>query len=210
MGTTPMRLRTSRTCSAPKDSTRPASSPRPKPSGTRMGRRAAAIALASAATLSLDPAIAQYVRITPTLNVQETLSNNVNLQPSESARSDLITDISPGFSITARTARAQLSGTVSVPILLFARTGSENDRVAPQANVAGNWEVLDKFLSSTAPSTFRSSTCRRSGRGRRESISAARTSPPRSRIQVSPLYPRCRRGRHRIRPAQREHLDQPG
>jgi uncharacterized protein (PEP-CTERM system associated) len=80
------------------------------------------------------------------LGVEETLTNNVNLEPSATRRGDLITSIAPGVRFHGTSARSKLTGTISVPILLYARTGGENNSVQPQVNVLWNNELVERFL----------------------------------------------------------------
>ena len=96
-------------------------------------------------TLATSVAGAQTFRFVPSLTITETLTNNVNLAPSSSAKSDLISAFSPGFSISEQSARTRLTGDVSLPILIYARS-SENDRVLPQVNITGNIEAVDRWL----------------------------------------------------------------
>src|SRR5215471_16276966 len=84
--------------------------------------------------------------IVPTIGLEEVLTDNVNLAPSGSAESDLVTVITPGLRVNEKSARASLSGQIEVPILIYARTGSQNDTVLPQANLTGQVEALEKFL----------------------------------------------------------------
>ena len=100
------------------------------------------------ATLALAPteAWAQQWRIEPSIGLQETLTNNVDLQPSSVRRGDLVTEITPSVSVREKGARTNLAGTIAVPILLYARTGSENNQVYPQVNLLGDAELVDRFF----------------------------------------------------------------
>lgn len=89
---------------------------------------------------------ADSFHIVPTINIQETLTNNVNLAPSGSARGDLVTQISPGFTVNETAARVNLTGSVSVPLLLYVNTGAENNQAFVQANLAGSVEAIEKFF----------------------------------------------------------------
>src|SRR5229473_1712740 len=91
-------------------------------------------------TLAASIAGAQTIRFVPSVAITETLTNNVNLTPRASAMSDLISTFTPAFSISEQSAHTRLSGDVSTPILIYARTGSENDRVQPQVSLTGNIE----------------------------------------------------------------------
>src|SRR2546430_15731655 len=89
---------------------------------------------------------AETWRFEPSIGVEETLTNNVNLAPNDTRRGDLVTQLTPGFRVAETGAHTSLSGFVSLPILLYARTGSENNKVEPQVNLLGNWEVAERFF----------------------------------------------------------------
>ena len=57
-----------------------------------------------------------------------------------------MTQFTPGFSIVEKGARSSLNGSVSIPMLLYARTGSNNNKVYPSANLVGNVEALEKLF----------------------------------------------------------------
>jgi uncharacterized protein (PEP-CTERM system associated) len=97
-------------------------------------------------TLATSMAGAQTFRFVPSVGITETLTSNVDLAPASSAKSDLISSFTPGFNISEQGAHTKLSGDVSLPILIYARTGSENDRVLPQVNLSGNIEAVDKWF----------------------------------------------------------------
>jgi len=78
--------------------------------------------------------------------VLETLTNNVNLSPSDSRQGDLVTQLTPGFTVHERSAHTRLDGSVAIPILLYARTGSENNTVYGEVNLTGTLEAIDKFF----------------------------------------------------------------
>src|SRR5215469_4005828 len=79
-------------------------------------------------------------------SVLETLTNNVNLSPSDSRQGDLVTQLTPGFTVHERSAHTRLDGSVAIPILLYARTGSENNTVYGEVNLTGTLEAIDKFF----------------------------------------------------------------
>jgi uncharacterized protein (PEP-CTERM system associated) len=102
------------------------------------------LAAATAAVATAVPvANAQTVRITPTIAWETTLTDNVDL--STQRRSDWVNQFTPGVAFQAAGAHSRLSGTLSAPMVLYART-SENNQVFPQAAVNGSWEALDRFL----------------------------------------------------------------
>ena len=103
-------------------------------------------ALCAALVALTASAYAEQWRIEPTVSVEETLTNNVNLDPNDTRRGDLVTQLTPGFRVRGTGAHTSLTGFVQLPILLYARTGSENNRVDPNISLLGNWEVIDKAL----------------------------------------------------------------
>jgi uncharacterized protein (PEP-CTERM system associated) len=78
--------------------------------------------------------------------IEETFTNNVNLQPNDVRRSDWVTQLTPGFNVALVGAHSSLTGSVSVPILLYARTGGENNKVEPQVSLLGNAELIEHLL----------------------------------------------------------------
>ena len=107
---------------------------------------AAVVGLSALAILVPTTGGAETFRIQPTFGISETLTNNVNLAPSGSAQGDLVTQLTPGITINEVGARVSLTGNVSVPILLYAKTGAQNNTSYVQANLLGNAEVIEKFF----------------------------------------------------------------
>ncbi len=90
------------------------------------------------------------IRITPTLTLQETVTNNRNLSSTD-PQADAITQISPGIQISSPGGRVQGSLTYSANALLYARaTGSDTIQNELQANV--NAEVVENrgFIAASA------------------------------------------------------------
>ena len=83
--------------------------------------------------------------MTPSVAIEETLTNNVNLD-SAGAKSDFVSQITPGVSIVEKGARTSLTGTVSVPILFYARTGSDNNTVYPTVGLFGRVEAVERLF----------------------------------------------------------------
>lgn len=79
----------------------------------------------------------------PSAAWESTLTDNVNL--SANRTSDWVNQLTPSITFSEVSAHTHLSGGISLPIVLYART-SENNQVFPQANVAGTYEAIDKFL----------------------------------------------------------------
>jgi uncharacterized protein (PEP-CTERM system associated) len=69
----------------------------------------------------------------------------VNLTPDEQRKGDWVNQFTPSLSFTEKSAHTQFNGSISLPVLLYART-SENNYVAPRVAVTGTVEALDRFL----------------------------------------------------------------
>lgn len=110
----------------------------------RMHRLLLALVVAAVAS-GVPAAYAQTWQVVPSISLESTLTDNVNLAPSDQRRSDWINQITPalGFSETGR--HTKLSGSVSLPMLVYART-SNNNYIAPNAAVSGTLEAIDNFL----------------------------------------------------------------
>ena len=83
--------------------------------------------------------------MTPTFTFESTLTDNVNLSPNDEKKADWVNQFTPALRFSWQGARSRLAGNVSLPILLYART-SENNYVAPTVDIAGNAELIEKFL----------------------------------------------------------------
>jgi uncharacterized protein (PEP-CTERM system associated) len=92
------------------------------------------------------PSLGQNWRLDEAVSVRETLSNNVNLTPNDGRRSDLITELIPSLHISEKGARTSLSGFVAVPVVLYARTGGENNNAYPSANILGDVQLIENWL----------------------------------------------------------------
>jgi uncharacterized protein (PEP-CTERM system associated) len=96
--------------------------------------------------LATTGAIAQTWKITPSIGIEETLTSNASLDGSSESKPDLVTQFTPGFAIIEKSAHTSLNGGVFLPIVLFARTGSENNKVYPSVNLVGNVEAAEKLF----------------------------------------------------------------
>jgi len=103
------------------------------------------MAIAAFALAFCPAAHAQTWRITPSVGVESTLTSNVDLSPADQRRSDWINQFTPSVRFTESGAHTKLSGNISVPMLVYART-SENNYIAPQADVTGTLEAIDRFF----------------------------------------------------------------
>ena len=91
-------------------------------------------------------AIAASWRIVPSIGVSELATDNVNLVPSNEAQSDLVTQITPTVTFSGIGARARVIGNIALPVLLYARTGSENNDVYPTAEIFGRVEAIERLF----------------------------------------------------------------
>jgi uncharacterized protein (PEP-CTERM system associated) len=73
-------------------------------------------------------------------------TTNVGLSAAGGSQDDLVTTITPSFYARATSARASFTGQVSVPVVLYARTGGDNNSVYPSANLSGTVEAVDNFF----------------------------------------------------------------
>jgi uncharacterized protein (PEP-CTERM system associated) len=101
--------------------------------------------LSVAAATGAPCALAQTWRTTPSIGWESTLTDNVALTANERRQSDWVNQITPAVRFEERGAHTRLTGSIEVPILLYART-SENDYVAPTVNIAGNVEAIERFF----------------------------------------------------------------
>jgi uncharacterized protein (PEP-CTERM system associated) len=84
-------------------------------------------------------------RVTPSISVFETLTNNVNLAPSGSEQTDLITQITPAVSISGNGRRVQLNGTVAASGVLYLNE-DQNNRIDPRVSLLGSVEAIERFF----------------------------------------------------------------
>jgi uncharacterized protein (PEP-CTERM system associated) len=110
----------------------------------------AVLAMVTSLSLGAPSAVAQTSRFTTAVSIDESFTNNVNLDSRENAINDFITQITPSVSFREAGGRLKLNGFVSLPILKYART-SENDTIVPQVNVSATAEVIERvFFVDTA------------------------------------------------------------
>jgi uncharacterized protein (PEP-CTERM system associated) len=102
-------------------------------------------AVALAAGLAAAPcAVAEVWHFEPGVDALFTLTDNVNLTPSP--RADFVTQLTPQLRVSERGAHTRLEGTIQAPVLLYARTGSENNQVLPEVNLAGIAELVERLF----------------------------------------------------------------
>ncbi len=110
------------------------------------GRRPGAALLAASLALVAVPSQAQNWRVESAVSARETLTNNVDLTPNDGRRSDWVTELIPSLRISEKGARTSLSGFLSVPVVLYARTGSENNNAYPSADILGDVALIENWL----------------------------------------------------------------
>src|ERR1700687_2158703 len=96
----------------------------------------AVLAAVTSLSLGAPSAVAQTSRFTSSISVDESFTNNVNLDSRDAAKNDFITRITPSITFSESGGRFKTNGFVSLPILKYART-SENDTVVPLVSVLG-------------------------------------------------------------------------
>lgn len=102
--------------------------------------------LAGGCALLTATACAQTWHFQASAGIRETLTDNVNLEPSDFAHSDLVSELIPGFTVNEKGARSDFSGSVRVPILFYVRTGAKNNKVLPEANLRGRIEAVENLF----------------------------------------------------------------
>ena len=110
------------------------------------GPHSATVVLALGFALGALPALAQSWHAVPSISLEETLTNNASLAPSDLAKSDIVTQLTPSLAFSGKSAHSNVNGSISIPILLYARTGAENNNVYPLCSILGNVEAVEKFL----------------------------------------------------------------
>ena len=85
----------------------------PYPQAHRAITKPRLLTMAAAVLLATSAHAAEWT-LTPSLNVSETYTDNVNLQPTALAKSDWITQVTPGLSVSAKGPNLTLRGTYSL------------------------------------------------------------------------------------------------
>jgi uncharacterized protein (PEP-CTERM system associated) len=84
-------------------------------------------------------------RFTPSIEVDETYSDNINLSPAGSERSDFVTTISPMLALTRYGARLTTNFSYAPQLLLYAR-GTAGTQVRNYLNATANATIVENFL----------------------------------------------------------------
>jgi uncharacterized protein (PEP-CTERM system associated) len=104
-------------------------------------------------SMLIGAAHAQNWQITPSISLVETLTDNVALEPDNTKRSDLITQIVPGIRIDGASARARLNLDYRMSNLLYARDSRRN-HLQHYLNGRGTLEAIDNWLFVDAHATI--------------------------------------------------------
>jgi uncharacterized protein (PEP-CTERM system associated) len=97
-----------------------------------------------AADANQEPGAARAWTIVPRIGITETLTDNVNLS-STNKQSDLVSQISPGIRIDARTARLKMYFDYALNGLIYARE-SGNNNIQNSLNTFGTLEAIDNWM----------------------------------------------------------------
>ena len=90
-------------------------------------------------------ACAQAWRVEPSVATTAVATNNVDLAPSETARSDLLLTFTPQLLLRGTGSGYQLDGTVAATAVHYLK-GSLTDRVLPSSHIGLNTRVVDRLL----------------------------------------------------------------
>lgn len=101
--------------------------------------------LGAAISISAGPTIAGDWKITPTLAVTETATDNVALAKDSQKQSDLISDINPGIRIEGTGGRANLRFDYQLHNLIYAQDSSRN-RLQNSLNALGKLEAVENWF----------------------------------------------------------------
>lgn len=81
--------------------------------------------------------------LVPSIDALFTFTDNVNLTSSD-RKSDFVTQLTPALRFSEKTAHTKFEGSIQAPILLYARTGDQNNTVQPIADVRGVAELVER------------------------------------------------------------------
>ncbi len=84
-------------------------------------------------------------RIEPRIQVRETYSDNIGLARSNAAKSEFVTEISPGISIRSSAARSRIDVNYSLNKLLYARD-RDRDTLNHQLRAVGDFELVNDLI----------------------------------------------------------------
>jgi uncharacterized protein (PEP-CTERM system associated) len=87
----------------------------------------------------------QTLRIQPSVSGELYWTDNVNLVATD-RRSDFVLQLVPRLVVQERGPNTSLSANISAPILLYADTGGENNRILPEASVTGTIQLYPRLF----------------------------------------------------------------
>lgn len=116
------------------------------------------IGMAAFGVQAQDAATRAGFSFQPSLSLRQVYTNNVRLERSGDARSDLITDVSPGIRVGSRSGRIVGDVDYSLHGLLYARDSSSNEvqqslTARGTAEAVENWAYVDASASISQQST---------------------------------------------------------
>lgn len=117
----------------PESSTNPALAP--------FARRSPNALLVALLALAATPAGAQSWTWGSAVTVRETVTNNVNLAPSATRQADWISELMPSLRVSEKGARTSFDGTLSVPVVFYARNGG-NNTAYPSGDLRGDVRLI--------------------------------------------------------------------
>jgi uncharacterized protein (PEP-CTERM system associated) len=109
------------------------------------GRRPLALAVLALLATQAAPAVAAEWRFTPTLDLRETYSDNINLAPSGSEQSSFITEVAPGFRLTGVGRRARLTASYQARGATYSNNAFGSN-LQNYLSATGNAELAEDLL----------------------------------------------------------------
>lgn len=97
--------------------------------------------------LVLSPHARAQTRVQPAIDVRETYTDNVSLQPDESARSQLVTTVTPSVAVVSNSHRLKLNGNLALSLYSYSGERQANtSRSTIQASLNGRLTGIDDLL----------------------------------------------------------------
>ena len=98
------------------------------------------------AALLLAPAAHADWKFIPTLDLRETYSDNVALQPDDQARGQFVSEITPGFALSHKGPRLVMHARYQLHYFAYPTDISGTNRTARQLQADGRAELLDQLM----------------------------------------------------------------
>ena len=118
--------------------------PQPNPALAPLARRAHSALLVGVLAVATAPVCAQNWTWGSAVTARETVTNNVKLQ-SDTRQSDWVTELTPSLHVNEKGARTTFAGTLSVPIVFYARNGG-NNTAYPSADLLGDVRLIGEIF----------------------------------------------------------------